>query len=168
MYKLRFPNREVEIGFARQLMALYIPDSNISSKPFSLMHFRLNLVKGNPEDFMKRLQTLCKEMPYESQNEDNYRNIVWLLCTLCGTDTLAERHSYRGRSDLEVKTRDYIYVFEFKYDGSVDDAMKQLHERDYAGHYALDSRNVYLIAANFSIDKEDRGLTAWQIEKLNF
>ena len=169
MYKLRFPNHEVEIGFARQLMPLYIPDSNISSQPFSLMNFRVSLVKGDPEGFMKRLQTLCKEMPYESQNEDNYRSIVWLLCTLCGTDALAERHSYKGRSDLEVTTRDFIYVFEFKYGESVEAAMDQLHERDYAGHYALNSRQVYLVGANFStLRDKGRGLTGWKIEKLNF
>ena len=166
MFKLRFPNHEVETGFARQLIPLYIPDSELSSKPFSLYNFRVNLVKGQPEEFMERLQTLCKSIPYESQNEDNYRNIVWLLCTLCGTDTLAERHSYRGRSDLEVRTRSYVYVFEFKYDGSVGSAMTQLHERDYAGNYALDSRTVFLIGANFSSGQDDRGLTGWCIEEL--
>lgn len=99
MFKLRFPNKEVERGFAKQLMPLYIPDSIISSKPFSLMNFRRELVNGNPEGFMERLRTLCKEMPFESQNEDNYRNIVWLLCTLCGTDTLAERQFSAGYDD---------------------------------------------------------------------
>ena len=132
---------------------------------FSMFNFQDDLYDGHPEDFMHRLRTLCKSMPYESQNEDNYRNIVWLLCTLCGTDTLAERHTYKGRSDLEVKTRDYIYVFEFKYGGSVDAAMQQLHERDYAGHYALDRRKVYIIGANFATGKDERGLTGWQIEE---
>lgn len=166
MYKLRFPNHEVEIGFARRLMPLYIPKSELSSFPFSLLNFKLNLVKGEPEEFMERLKSLLKSLPYESQNEDNYRNIVWLLCTLCDTDTLAERHSYRGRSDLEVKTTEYIYIFEFKYDRNETEAMEQIHSRDYAGQYRADNRKVFLIGANFSSREADRGLTGWKIEEL--
>ena len=169
-YHLSFPNREVEIGFAKALYPLYIEGekkSDSSESAFSILSFQDDLYDGNPDGFMKRLQTLCKDVPYESQTEAGYRNIVWLLGTLCGTDTLAERHSYKGRSDLEIKTPGYIYVFEFKYDGSVESAMRQLHGRDYAGHYALERRKVYLIGANFSSGKDDRGLTGWQIEELN-
>lgn len=165
-FYLRFPNQEVQIGFAKILYPFYIRGGERQVSQFNMNRFQDDLYEGKPESFMERLQTLCKEMPYESQNEDNYRNIVWLLCTLCGTDTLAERHSYKGRSDLEVKVKDYIYVFEFKYNESVGTAMAQLHGRDYAGHYALDRRKVYLIGANFSSGKDDRGLIGWQIEEL--
>ncbi|MBD5338596.1 MAG: AAA family ATPase [Bacteroides sp.] len=166
-YYLRFPNREVEIGFAKVLYPFYVRKGDNPESPFNMDRFQDDLYDGNPDGFMKRLQTLCKDVPYESQTEAGYRNIVWLLGTLCGTDTLAERHSYKGRSDLEIKTPGYIYVFEFKYDGSVESAMRQLHGRDYAGHYALERRKVYLIGANFSSGKDDRGLTGWQIEELN-
>ena len=36
---------------------------------------------------------------------------------------------------------------------SVSEAMEQIHSRDYAERYALDSRNIYLIGANFSENK---------------
>lgn len=165
-YILRFPNHEVEIGFADSLYPMYVPRGDNASTPFSIFKFQDDLFHGRPEKFMERLQTLCKEPGYESQNEDNYRNIVWLLCTLCGSETLTERHSYKGRSDLEVIRGNYIYIFEFKYDRSVEEAMAQLHERDYAGRYALDNRKIYLIAANFSSSKDNRGLTGWHIEEL--
>ena len=64
----------------------------------------------------------------------------------------------RGRSDIEVIAGRYIYVFEFKYNKSVAEAMDQIHSRDYAGRYTLDSRTVYLIGANYSESKERRGL----------
>lgn len=47
-------------------------------------------------------------------------------CKLSGLEPQAESHSYRRRSDTEVITQDYIYVFEFKYDRSVREAMDQL------------------------------------------
>lgn len=166
-YHLAFPNKEVEIGFAKSLYRRYVKGAEGSDRPFSIYKFQDDLYDGYPEQFMRRLKTLCKESGYESHSEDNYRNIVWLLCTLCGTDAYTEPHSYKGRSDLEVRTGDHIYIFEFKYNSSVESAMKQLREKDYAGRYALDPRRIYLIGANFSTSRTDRGLTGWQIEELN-
>ena len=59
----------------------------------------------------------------------------------------------------------YIYIFEFKYNKSVREAMDQIQDRDYAGRYALDSRDVYLIAANFTERMDNRGLD-YEIRKL--
>lgn len=36
--------------------------------------------------------------------------------------------------------------------------MAKIDSRDYAGRYAMDSRTIYLIAANFNEKKEERGL----------
>ena len=90
--------------------------------------------------------------------KSTYRAITYLLCLLSGTDAIPERHSYKGRSDLEALTPDYVYIFEFKYNKSVDEAMKQIYSQDYAGRYAMDPRKVYLIGANLNDDKEDRTL----------
>lgn len=157
-FMLRFPNHEVEIGFAQNLLPLYAPKTERIGSPFSLECFQEDLYEGNPEEFMKRLTALIKDLPGEDHRESTYRAITYLLCLLSGTEAQAERHSYKGRSDLEVLTPDYIYVFEFKYNKSVQDAMEQIHSRDYAGRYAMDQRNVFLIAANFNERKENRGL----------
>lgn len=158
-YELRFPNREVEIGFAEFLLPLYAPSTDDSESPFCLQKFRDDLYEGDPASFMKRLDTLIRDLPGEDHRESTYRAVTYLLCVLSGTDARAERHSYKGRSDLEVLTPDYIYVFEFKYNHSAEEAMEQIKQRDYAGRYALDRRQLYLIGANFNENKEGRGLT---------
>ncbi len=165
-YILRFPNREVEIGFARQLLPLYAPQMKSDSRNLSVNEFRKSLVMGDPEGFMKRLQTLLKNLPYQKNNENTYRNLVYILCLLSNTEAQPERQSLKGRSDLEVMTKRYIYLFEFKYGGSADAAIEQIKDRDYAGRYAMDSRSIYLIGANFSDKKPQRGLTEWIIQKL--
>ena len=166
-YKLRFPNREVEIGFGKLLLPLYAPPTNDKGSPFDLHKFQDDLYDGDPEAFMKRLESLFKDLPGEDHRESTYRAVTYLLCLLSGTEAHAERHSYRGRSDLEVLTPNYIYVFEFKYNKSVKEAMDQIHDRDYAGCYATDSRTVYLIGANFNEDKEVRQLS-YEIAKANY
>ncbi|MDE5848259.1 MAG: PD-(D/E)XK nuclease domain-containing protein, partial [Muribaculaceae bacterium] len=79
-------------------------------------------------------------------------------CILSGTEAIPERHSYKGRSDLEVLTPDFVYVFEFKYNKSLREAMEQIDERDYAGRYATDPRTVFLIGANYVEKKDERRL----------
>lgn len=166
LYLLRFPNREVEIGFARYLYPLYVRNGDMWNNPFSWLRFRTYLAGGQPEEFLLTLQTLLKGMPYEDQSESTYRSIVWMLGTLCSTQTDTEVHSYKGRSDLEIKTRNYVYVFEFKYNRSVEEAMAQLRDQDYAGRYALDPRKVYLIGVSFTDTGDNRGLTSYEIQPL--
>lgn len=43
---------------------------------------------------------------------------------------------------------------------------KLIHSRDYAGRYAMESRKVYLIGANFNENKKKRGLE-YEIQELN-
>ena len=159
LYELRFPNREVEKGFYQQLLPLYVPEINDPFSSFNFILFKNDLSEGRPNDFMKRMSTLLKNLPYEDHNESTYRAVTFLLTTLSGTQALAEHHGYKGRSDLEVFTAKYVYIFEFKYNKSVGEAIDQIHSRDYAGRYALDPRTVYIIGANFTEDKEERGLS---------
>ena len=165
LYALRFPNREVEIGFYEDLMRVYIPDSQMPDSPFRYTHFKQALFGGRPHDFMERLASLLKDLPGEDHKESSYRAITYLLAVLSGSYTIAEHHGYKGRSDIEVTAGRFIYVFEFKYNKSVEEVMEQIHDRDYAGRYAMERRKVFLIGANFDEDKDYRGLK-YRIEEL--
>ena len=158
LYALRFPNREVEEGFYEELLQVYAPDTSDPFCPFSFTRFKTDLAEGRPRDFMERLATMLKTLPYEDLSESTYRAITFLITVLSDTTALAEHHSYRGRSDLEVFSGKNIYIFEFKYNKTVREAMAQLRDRDYAGRYAMDSRTVYLIGANFIEERDSRGL----------
>ncbi len=165
LYELRFPNREVEIGFYDDLLHVYIPMIDRLDSPFRFPNFKTDLYEGHVEDFMERLRSLFKSLPGEDHRESSYRAITYLLAVLCGTQASAETHAYKGRSDVEVLTGKYVYVFEFKYNKSVREAMDQIYTRDYAGKYAMEDRTVYLIGVNFNANKEARGLE-YEIEKL--
>ena len=166
LYELRFPNTEVEMGFYQQLLPIYVPEVKDSDSPLRFTLFRKDLFDGLPEDFMKRLATMLKSLPYEDHNESTYRAVTFLIAVLSGTPALAEHHGYRGRTDLEVFAGRNIYIFEFKYNKSVREAMDQIRTRDYAGRYAMDSRQIYLIGANFVEDKDTRRLE-YEINALN-
>lgn len=167
LFTLRFPNKEVETGFFTCLLPLYVSQSSTNGCRFDFAQFKNDLAKGDIHNFMKRLQTLLKDLPGKDHNESTYRAVTFLLTELCGMTTIAEHDGYIRRSDLEVATGHFIYVFEFKYNKSVKDAIEQIHSRDYSGRFAMDDRKVYLIGANFNEKKEKRGLE-YEIEEACF
>ena len=56
-----------------------------------------------------------------------------------------------------------IYVMEFKLNGTAEEALQQINDRQYALPFVSDSRTVYKIGVNFS--KEIRGLEKWVVER---
>ena len=44
----------------------------------------------------------------------------------------------------------YVYIFEFKLDGSAQEALRQIEEKGYARPYATDPRKLFRIGVNFS------------------
>jgi hypothetical protein len=60
-----------------------------------------------------------------------------------------ERHNSQGRADLIVETKEHIYIFEFKLDGTAQQALKQINNRGYAIPYELDPRPIHKIGVSF-------------------
>ena len=74
-----------------------------------------------------------------------------------------EKEQSQGRVDCIVETDKYIYIFEFKLDGTAAAALKQIEEKGYARPYEADARKLYRIGANFS--SETGTLDDWQVEE---
>lgn len=81
---------------------------------------------------------------------------------MMGFYTEVECTTHRGRIDIIIKTTDYN-AMEIKLDGSADQALRQIHEKGYAGPYRKYGRKVFLIGVNFSSDA--KGVEEWKIEK---
>ena len=69
---------------------------------------------------------------------------------LLGFYTQAEYHPSEGRIDLVVQTADYVYIMEFKLEGTAEEAMLQFNEKHYAQPFASDTRKLFKIDVNFS------------------
>ena len=61
-----------------------------------------------------------------------------------------EKQLSEGRADCIIETPKYVYIFEFKLDGTADEALRQIEERGYARAYEADTRAIYRIGASFS------------------
>lgn len=124
-YRLSFPNEEVAKGFTQYLLPYY---TNIEkdATPMYIGQFIRDLRKGKPEDFMKRMAVLFADTDYKivGDAELYFQNAFYLITKLLGFYTEVERTISDGRIDMVAKTKDYIYIFEFKYDQSAEAALR--------------------------------------------
>lgn len=161
-YRLGFPNKEVEEGFTRFLLPYYTGLRNPET-PFSMGEFVRDLRSGRPEDFMQRMATLFADTDYKivGNSELYFQNAFYLIAKMMGFYTKVERTTSNGRMDLTIETNDYVYIVEFKLDGSADVALQQIDEKGYAQPFAMDKRQLFKIGVNFSLEK--RCIDKWLI-----
>ena len=162
-YILGFPNKEVEDGFMKFLLPSYTGLAD-SEATFEIMNFVNDVRSGNIDAFMKRMQSFFADTPYELARdlELHYQNVMFIVFKLLGFYTQAEYHTSEGRIDMVVKTSDYIYVMEFKLDGTAEEALQQINSKNYALPFANDSRKIVKVGVNFR--NEMRNIERWVTE----
>ena len=70
-------------------------------------------------------------------------------------------HTYTGRIDCVLQTKNYIYLFEFKRDDTAETALKQIEDNNYESVFNADARKLYKIGVAF--DSSTRMLSDWEV-----
>ena len=163
-YSLGFPNREVSEGFNRYLLLGYasVPSGNSA---FQIQNFVWEVRRGDTDAFLRRLQSFFADTPYELARdlEVHYQNVLFIVFKLLGFYVQVEYHTSQGRIDLVLQTPQYIYVMEFKLDGTAEEALQQIEEKQYALPFASDARKLYKVGVNFS--NAVRNIEKWIVKE---
>ena len=61
-----------------------------------------------------------------------------------------EKCQSQDRVDCVIETDDYIYIFEFKLNGTAQQALDQIESQGYAAEYAADPRQLFKVGCSFS------------------
>lgn len=155
-FKLDFPNDEVKRGFITMLANCYLqPKESMDSW---LMTAVKSLKQGDTENFRQHLTSFLASIPYTMRRKDSEREkeryfhyTFYLLLRLASTFvTYTEKVQSHGRVDCIIETEKFVYIFEFKLDGTADEALQQIEDKGYAREYATDSRRIFKIGASFS------------------
>ena len=131
-YLLDFPNDEVKNGFLTMVATSYLKPKE-PADAFVLQVVNV-MEAGDCAKLEKLLTSFFASIPYSQRRKDDER----------------EKEQSEGRVDCIVETPKYVYIFEFKRDGSAQDAFDQIGRMGYAREYAADSRIIYQIGCNFS------------------
>ena len=163
LYRLGFPNREVEEGFIKYLLPFYV-NMDEGKSIFHISRFVYEIEHGDYDAFLCRLQSFFADTPYELVRdlELHYQNVLFIIYKLLGFYVQAEYHTSNGRIDMILKTDKYVYVMEFKFDGTADEALKQIEEKGYAVPFRKDPRQLIVIGVNFS--SKTRNIDGWKVK----
>jgi hypothetical protein len=155
-YLLDFPNDEVKNGFISILANDYLkPRKDVNNWTQDVIDA---LESANLEQFRKLLTSFLADIPYsmrrkedERERERYFHYTFYLLMRMVSCYTVyTEKQQSEGRVDCIVETPDYIYIFEFKLDGTADEALQQIEEKGYARPYEADSRKLFKVGTVFS------------------
>ena len=152
-FLLDFPNNEVKSGFVSLVASSYLkPRENLQSWIRSAV---IALRKGDTEKLRALFTSFLADISYtmrdKREKERYFHYTFYLIFRLISVYTVyTEKEQSQGRSDCIVETDGYIYIFEFKRDGSADEALAQIESKGYARPYETDKRKLYKIGVNFS------------------
>ena len=163
LYTLAYPNKEVRKGFIESLMPAYV-HLPARENTFYVVSFIKDLRIGHLEECLERLKSFFASIPNKLNNkeEKHYQTIFYLFFRLMGQYIDVEVDTAIGRADAVVKLQDTIYVFEFKVDGTPEEALTQINSKKYAIPYQADHRKIVKVGVNF--DSATRTIGEWKIE----
>ena len=167
-FLLDFPNNEVKNGFLTMLATSYLkPRQRVEGWIMDIIEA---LEAGELERIRELFTSFLASIPYtmrrkedEAERERYFQYTFYLIMRLISVYAVyVEKPQSQGRVDCVVETPMQIYVFEFKLDGTADEALEQIREKGYAREYAADPRRVYKIGAAFS--SETGTVSDWKVE----
>ena len=156
-YLLDFPNEEVCDGFIDALACGYFKGSR--TEPTSwVIDVTDALESGDTKLFEKQMTALLSSIAYRFQRKqdpmecERYFQYTFFLIVkmLAFYSTVVEKETSEGRIDCVVECPKYVYVIEFKMNGSAEAALQQIEEKGYTKPYAADPRTVISLGINFS------------------
>ena len=161
---LGFPNNEVRIGFAEYMLPFYV-NNGPAMESFDYLVFQKEIKGGNSVAFMRRLQALMANISYEilANCENDFQNLLFIIFSLASIKPTVERRTSDGRIDMVVETEKFVYIMEYKVDGTAEDAISQINSKEYSLPWTADNRHIIKIGASFSTT--ERRLTDYLIEE---
>ena len=129
------------------------------------IRLKWKLEAGETDTLCSLFTSFLASIPYtmrrkedETEKERYFQYTFYLIMRLISVYTVyVEKVQSQGRGDCVVETPQYIYIFEFKLDGTASDTLRQIEEKGYAREYASDSRKIYRRGAVFSSETGTSG-----------
>ncbi len=178
---LGVPNSEVRESLVYDYLASEIEDA-VPPVRSAQLHAAKYLREGNLDKAIDMFRTAIAKLPHEwvDKGKEGAVCTAFALFFYAMRDAHIsyEQHSLNGRADAVIETKDNVYIFEFKYNRSAQEAFDQIIENGYHLPYmnkpnsTVDDtssnsqfsifnsqfKKVYGIGLNFDPEKGNRGI----------
>jgi hypothetical protein len=166
-YLLQVPNKEVAISF-NDLIIQYLTNESQYTVTKSSLYSALKT--ADMILFRTTLAGLFASIPYNnyvnntiSSYEGYFASVIYAYLASLGLDITAEDVTSKGRIDLTVALGDYLYILEFKVDGS-GNALEHIKKKNYQQKYLDRGKNIYLVGIDFS--SAEKNIAGFEWEKV--
>jgi hypothetical protein len=111
---------------------------------------------------MEALPPFFASIPYDIQLKDEryYQTVVHLIFRMLGLYCRSEVRLAAGRIDTLVETKAQVYCFEFKLDGTAQEALEQIDGKDYLLPWRGSGKRLVKVGVSF--DYEKRNIGEWK------
>lgn len=158
-YLLDFPNEEVRTGFIAMMASGYFKES--SNQSSWILDVSRAFRQADTAKVERYMTSLLSSVSYRMQRKENpmeceryFQYTFYLIIQMIGFyNTTVEKETSEGRIDCVVECPEYVYLIEFKLNGSAEEALAQIEAKGYAKPYVADPRRVIAIGINFSSEK---------------
>jgi hypothetical protein len=163
-FVLDYPNEEVRASFADSLLEHYVDAGNDEAYSYA-RKINISLIKGNLEDALNALRSVFAAIPYDIQikQEKYYQTIMYLIFRMFGLNCRSALRTADGRIDALVETKKYVYCFEFKLDGTTEEALRQIDSREYLLQWEGEGSGKKLFKIGIDFDYKKRNIGNWKI-----
>ena len=159
-FSLGYPNKEVKIGMLKSLAPNYLSPVSIDNSSL-VANFMESLYDDDIEEAMVRLKAYLSSISnrLSNKNERDFQTVFYLIFNLMGAYIKVEEDSAIGRADAVLHMPNATYVFELKYDGSAEDALRQIDEKGYLIPYSAEGKRLVKVGVNY--DSAQRTIGEW-------
>jgi len=156
MFTLDYPNREVRESFKNCLMQAFAY-ATPEVLDMALIRMRRALACKNFEEFCRAIKSLFAGIPHNLHIpvEAYYHSLFHLMFDMLGMRPQSEEASSRGESDLVLESADNVFVFEFKYDKTAQEAFDQIIRKKYHEKYMYKGKPVVLVGIDINFKNKD-------------
>ena len=160
LYELDYPNYEVKMAFLTYLTKKLYKREYSDSILFDIID---SLNEGDLASCIEHMRKVFLNIDYDLYlaHEKYYQTIFYLLFTLIGMRIQAEVKTNLGRIDAVIVDK-HIYIFEFKLNGSKEEALQQIKEKKYYEKYLGSGKKIFLVGVEFA----DRNISAYLQEEV--
>ena len=155
---LDYPNKEV-----RESMYQFLID-DLAKNPYrthtghTIKDLNQAFISKDLPQVKKILNALLADLPSETfvkQREGLYHGLIHLVFSYLGMFVNSEVHSSQGRADAVVQTLTDIFIFEFKFNKTAQEAFDQIINNKYANKYQTSGKTITGIGVNFNSDNKE-------------
>jgi hypothetical protein len=159
---LDYPNKEVRDSMYLFLIDDLAKNAYRTNTGRTIQDMNAAFVSKDLAQVRTILNAILADLPsetFKNQTEGLYHGLIHVIFSYLGQFVDSEVHSSQGRADAVVQTSTDVFVFEFKFNKTAEEAITQIQAKKYADKYRASNKTITGIGVNFNGDS--RQIDAW-------